>query len=64
LVSNFTRAKPVGVTGSVNASAAPYVVSQGTALARSGGVLFSPDDEGLVWVGGGTITCINNDVDI
>jgi PhzF family phenazine biosynthesis protein len=63
------------VTGSFNASAAqwlirtgraaaPYVVSQGTALARSGRVHISSDDRGAVWVGGGTITCISGQVDI
>lgn len=63
------------VTGSFNASAAqwlirtgrarpPYVVSQGTALSRAGKVHISVDDNGSVWVGGGTVTCILGEVDL
>jgi PhzF family phenazine biosynthesis protein len=58
------------VTGSLNASlaqwliaaghiSAPYVASQGTVLGRRGRVHVSRDDDGQVWVGGGTITCIS-----
>jgi PhzF family phenazine biosynthesis protein len=61
------------VTGSLNASlglwlfasgrvTAPYVASQGTVLGRQGRVYVSRDDEGQVWVGGGTITCISGTV--
>lgn len=63
------------VTGSFNASVAqwlirtgrataPYVVSQGTALARSGRVHISCDSDGAVWVGGGAVTCISGHVDL
>jgi PhzF family phenazine biosynthesis protein len=61
------------VTGSLNASLAqwllstgraeaPYVASQGTVLGREGRVHVTVDGEGVIWVGGGTITCINGDV--
>ena len=61
------------VTGSLNASLAgwlidsgrvnaPYVVVQGTALGRSGRVHISPDDDGTIWVGGGTVTCVSGQV--
>ena len=57
------------VTGSLNASlaqwltgtgriSAPYVASQGTVLGRRGRVSISRDDDGQVWVAGGTVTCI------
>ena len=63
------------VTGSLNASlaqwllatgrvAAPYVASQGTALGRRGRVRISRDDDGQVWVGGGTVTCISGTVEL
>lgn len=62
------------VTGSLNASVAqwlirtgrakpPYLVSQGTALGRSGRVHISTDDQGTVWVGGQTITCIEGQLE-
>jgi PhzF family phenazine biosynthesis protein len=58
------------VTGSLNASlaqwllgtgrlAAPYVARQGTALGRAGRVHVSRDADGTIWVGGGTVTCID-----
>jgi len=61
------------VTGSLNASlaqwlisagrvTAPYVASQGTVLGRHGRVHVSRDDDGQVWVGGGTVTCIAGSV--
>jgi PhzF family phenazine biosynthesis protein len=61
------------VTGSFNASLAewllragrartPYVAAQGTALGRAGRVHVTTDDEGAVWVAGGTITCIDGAV--
>jgi len=61
------------VTGSLNASlglwlfasgrvTAPYVASQGTVLGRQGRVYVSRDDDGQVWVGGGTISCISGTV--
>ncbi|HXD59789.1 MAG TPA: PhzF family phenazine biosynthesis protein [Thermoleophilaceae bacterium] len=61
------------VTGSLNASLAgwlidsgrvnaPYVVVQGTALGRSGRVHISRDDDGTIWVGGGTVTCVSGQV--
>jgi PhzF family phenazine biosynthesis protein len=57
------------VTGSLNASlagwlldsgraSAPYVASQGTAMGRRGRVHISRDDDGTIWVGGGTVTCL------
>ena len=63
------------VTGSLNASlaqwllgngraSAPYVARQGTALGRSGRVHISRDDDGEIWVGGGTVTCIAGEVDL
>jgi PhzF family phenazine biosynthesis protein len=63
------------VTGSLNASvaqwllrtgraSAPYVVSQGTALGRSGRVHITRDADGTVWVGGGTVTCIAGSVEL
>jgi PhzF family phenazine biosynthesis protein len=62
-------------TGSLNASlaqwliasgriAAPYVASQGTALGRRGRVYVSRDDDGQVWVGGGSVTCVNGRVEL
>jgi PhzF family phenazine biosynthesis protein len=61
------------VTGSLNASlagwllrtgraSAPYVASQGTALGRAGRVHVSRDDDGTIWVGGGTVTCVSGEV--
>ena len=63
------------VTGSLNASlaswllrtgraTAPYVVSQGTALGRAGRVHVSRDDDGVIWVGGGTVTCIEGQLEL
>ena len=61
------------VTGSLNASVAqwligsgrataPYVVSQGTALGRRGRVQVTTDEDGQVWIGGGTVTLITGQV--
>jgi PhzF family phenazine biosynthesis protein len=63
------------VTGSLNASlaqwllrtgraTAPYVASQGTALGRAGRVHVSQDQDGTIWVGGGTITCVSGEVEL
>jgi PhzF family phenazine biosynthesis protein len=63
------------VTGSLNASlaqwliasaraSAPYVASQGTALGRAGRVHVSQDDDGTIWVGGGTVTCVRGELDV
>ena len=63
------------VTGSLNASlgewltrtgriTAPYVASQGTVLGRAGRVYVSADDDGQVWVGGGTVTCIEGAIEL
>jgi predicted PhzF superfamily epimerase YddE/YHI9 len=63
------------VTGSLNASlaqwllgsgraTAPYIASQGTVLGRSGRVQIDQDADGTVWVGGGTVTCIDGRVDL
>jgi PhzF family phenazine biosynthesis protein len=62
------------VTGSLNASlaqwllsagrvTAPYVASQGTVLSRRGQVRVSRAEDGQVWVGGGTVTCISGTVE-
>jgi PhzF family phenazine biosynthesis protein len=62
------------VTGSLNASLAewllrtgrvtvPYVASQGTAIGRAGRVHVTSDD-GQIWVGGGTVTCLAGEVDL
>ena len=61
------------VTGSLNASLAewllrtgrveaPYVASQGGALGRAGRVHITRDDDGQIWVGGGTVTCVIGEV--
>jgi PhzF family phenazine biosynthesis protein len=63
------------VTGSLNASlggwllrtgraTAPYVASQGRALGRQGRVHVSRDDDGTIWVGGGTVTCVAGQVNL
>jgi PhzF family phenazine biosynthesis protein len=63
------------VTGSLNAAIAPwllrterltvpYVASQGTALGRAGRVHVSRDDDGRIWVGGGTVTCVTGRVEL
>jgi PhzF family phenazine biosynthesis protein len=63
------------VTGSLNASVAewlmrtgraqaPYVASQGTAIDRQGRVHISADDDGTIWVGGHTITCVSGTVSL
>jgi PhzF family phenazine biosynthesis protein len=63
------------VTGSLNASLAqwllatgrakaPYVAQQGTVLGRSGEVRITTDDDGQVWVGGSTVTCVFGTVEL
>jgi PhzF family phenazine biosynthesis protein len=63
------------VTGSLNASLAqwllgsgrlssPYIASQGAALGRAGRVHISRDDDGTIWVGGGTVTCVSGEVEL
>jgi PhzF family phenazine biosynthesis protein len=63
------------VTGSLNASLAewlldtgraqaPYVASQGTAIGRAGRVHVARDDDGTIWVGGGTVTCVTGTVEL
>jgi PhzF family phenazine biosynthesis protein len=63
------------VTGSLNAAIAPwllrtgraqapYVVSQGTVLGRSGRVHVDRDGDGSVWVGGSTVTCVAGQVEL
>jgi PhzF family phenazine biosynthesis protein len=63
------------VTGSLNASLAPwllrtgrvqapYVVSQGTALGRAGRVHVSRGADGTIWVAGGTVTCIRGQAEL
>src|SRR5437667_285873 len=43
---------------------APYVVSQGTALGRAGRVHVSRDDDGAIWVAGGTVTCVRGQAEL
>lgn len=61
------------VTGSLNASLAqwlvassrvtvPYVASQGSTLGREGRIAVTRDDDGTIWVGGGTVTCISGHI--
>jgi PhzF family phenazine biosynthesis protein len=63
------------VTGSLNASLAqwllvagrikaPYVASQGTVLGRRGRVHVTRDDDGQVWIGGATVTCVSGTVEL
>jgi PhzF family phenazine biosynthesis protein len=63
------------VTGSLNASlaewllrtgraTAPYVARQGTVLGRAGRVHVSRDDDGTIWIGGGTVTCVSGEVEL
>ena len=63
------------VTGSLNASvaqwllgsgraSAPYVASQGTALGRAGRAHIDRDSSGTIWVGGGTLSCIEGQISI
>ncbi len=63
------------VTGSLNAAIAPwllrsgrarapYVISQGTALGRSGRVHVEQDGDGTVWVGGGVVSCVTGRVEL
>ncbi len=63
------------VTGSLNASlagwlistgrvTAPYTARQGTALGRRGRVQVEQDDDGTIWTGGGTVTCIHGHVEL
>jgi predicted PhzF superfamily epimerase YddE/YHI9 len=61
------------VTGSLNAGLAmwltrtgratvPYTAAQGTALGRQGRVHVTRDDDGALWIAGGTVTCVAGDV--
>jgi PhzF family phenazine biosynthesis protein len=63
------------VTGSLNAALAQwligaglaperYVAAQGTALQRAGRVFIERDDQGTIWVGGASVTCIDGTVSI
>lgn len=63
------------VTGSLNASLAKwffdtgraqggYVASQGRSLGRRGRVHLEQGGDGTIWVGGGTVTCIEGTVDL
>jgi PhzF family phenazine biosynthesis protein len=63
------------VTGSLNASLAqwllgtgraksPYIAAQGTVIGRAGRVHISSDDDGTIWVGGRTVTCISGEVEL
>ncbi len=61
------------VTGSLNAGLAmwltrtgrattPYTAAQGTAMGRAGRIHVTQDDDGAIWVGGGTVTCVEGRV--
>lgn len=63
------------VTGSFNASLAqwllgsgrahaPYVARQGTALGRAGRVRITRDDDGSIWVGGSSVTCVTGRIEL
>jgi PhzF family phenazine biosynthesis protein len=63
------------VTGSLNASVAqwllgsgrltaPYVAAQGTAIGRAGRIHVRQDDDGRIWVGGDTVTCVEGHLDL
>ena len=63
------------VTGSLNASlamwllgsgrlTAPYVASQGTVLGREGRIEIDRDDDGTIWVGGATVTCLTGQIEV
>jgi PhzF family phenazine biosynthesis protein len=63
------------VTGSLHASVAqwllgtgqataPYVAAQGTVLGRRGRANISQDEDGTIWVGGGTVTCVSGQVEL
>jgi predicted PhzF superfamily epimerase YddE/YHI9 len=63
------------VTGSLNASLAqwllggdrlraPYVAAQGTAIGRAGRAHVTQDDDGAIWVGGDTLTCVSGTLDL
>jgi len=62
------------VTGSLNASlaqwllgngavTAPYRASQGAVLGRDGVVHIDQTQDGEIWVGGDTVTCVDGTVD-
>jgi PhzF family phenazine biosynthesis protein len=62
-------------TGSLNASlagwliraggaVAPWIVSQGTALGRAGRVHITQDEDGVIWTGGKSVTCIRGEVEL
>ena len=61
------------VTGSLNAALAQwligaglaptaYVAAQGTALQREGRVHIEQTGDGIIWVGGASVTCVNGEV--
>ena len=63
------------MTGSFNASLAqwlletgrakaPYVARQGTAIGRAGRIHVCQDEDGAVWVGGGTVTCVTGETEL
>lgn len=63
------------VTGSLNAAIAQwlmesglaperYVAAQGTAIGRRGRIFVERDDEGAIWIGGHSVTCIDGQVSI
>ena len=63
------------VTGSLNASAAqwlvetgrvtpPYLATQGTAIGRAGRITISTDDDGEIWVGGGAAVVVSGTVEL
>jgi predicted PhzF superfamily epimerase YddE/YHI9 len=39
-------------------------VSQGTLLGRAGRVEIERDDDGTIWVGGASVTCVSGEVEL
>ncbi len=63
------------MTGSLNASLAewffdtghakgPYFASQGTMLGRRGRVHIERSQDGTIWVDGGTVSCVEETVEL
>jgi PhzF family phenazine biosynthesis protein len=58
---NASVAQWLFATGAVSAS---YRVSQGSRVGRAGSILLSTDNDGKVWVGGTTTTCISGTIEL
>jgi predicted PhzF superfamily epimerase YddE/YHI9 len=42
----------------------PYIAAQGSVLGRVGRIHVNQSAEGSIWVGGGTVTCIEGRVEL